>query len=158
MSVDAQRLMDSMTYINMLWSGPFQIAVSLYFLHRTMGWSIYAGLGVMVIFTPINVLIARKANKFQVLFWIMRFTLYSLCFAHKKTRLQAIRNYRWFYGASFEPTTLIWDGKPLALSNLRIREAWNSSILNLVYIMHQSIPAAPSPPPPLSPPGLNPGH
>ena len=32
------------------------------------------------------------------------------------------------------PTTLIWDGQPPAISNLRIREAWNSSILNFVYI------------------------
>ena len=134
MSVDAQRLMDSVTYINMLWSGPFQIAVSLYFLHRTMGWSIYAGLGVMVIFTPINFLIARKANKFQVLFGTMRLTLYFHYFAHKVSRLQAIRNYRWFCSALFVPTTLIWDGKPPAISNLRIWETWNSSILNLVYI------------------------
>ena len=66
MSVDAQRLMDSMPYINLLWSGPFQIGVSLYFLHRTMGWPIYAGLGVMVLFMPLNVLITRKVNKFQV--------------------------------------------------------------------------------------------
>ena len=66
MSVDAQRLMDSMPYINMLWSGPFQIGVSLYFLHRNMGWAIYVGLGVMVLFMPLNILITRKVNKFQV--------------------------------------------------------------------------------------------
>ncbi|KAJ7390651.1 Multidrug resistance-associated protein 1 [Desmophyllum pertusum] len=54
MSVDAQRLMDVMTYINMIWSAPFQVGVSLYFLHRTMGWSIYVGLGVMVVFTPLT--------------------------------------------------------------------------------------------------------
>lgn len=66
MSVDAQRLMDVMTYLNMIWSGPFQVGVSLYFLHQTMGWSIYAGLGVMVIFTPINFLIGRMVNKLQV--------------------------------------------------------------------------------------------
>lgn len=66
MSVDAQRLMDVMTYLNMIWSGPFQVGVSLYFLHQTMGWPIYAGLGVMVIFTPINFLIGRMVNKLQV--------------------------------------------------------------------------------------------
>ena len=32
------------------------------------------------------------------------------------------------------PTTLIWDGKPPTISNLLIRDAWNSSILNPVYI------------------------
>ncbi|XP_078381052.1 multidrug resistance-associated protein 1-like [Oculina patagonica] len=66
MSVDAQRLMDSMTYINMIWSAPFQVGVSLYFLHRTMGWSIYVGLGVMVVFTPLNFLIGRMVNNLQV--------------------------------------------------------------------------------------------
>ena len=66
MSVDAQRLMDVMTYLNMIWSGPFQVGVSLYFLHQTMGWPIYAGLGVMIIFTPINFLIGRMVNKLQV--------------------------------------------------------------------------------------------
>ena len=60
MSVDAQRLMDVMTYLNMIWSGPFQVGVSLYFLHQTMGWPIYAGLG------AINFLIGRMVNKLQV--------------------------------------------------------------------------------------------
>ena len=31
MSVDAQRLMDLLTYVNVLWSGPLQIIISLYF-------------------------------------------------------------------------------------------------------------------------------
>ncbi|XP_068685996.1 multidrug resistance-associated protein 1-like [Montipora foliosa] len=66
MSVDAQRLTDVLPYINLLWSAPFQIGVALYFLHRTMGWPIYAGLGVMVIFTPLNILITRSINKYQV--------------------------------------------------------------------------------------------
>ena len=66
MSVDAQRLMDVMTYINMVWSAPFQVGVSLYFLHRTMGWSIYFGLAVLVLFTPLNFLIGRIINKLQV--------------------------------------------------------------------------------------------
>ena len=66
MSVDAQRLMDVMTYINMVWSAPFQVGVSLYFLHRTMGWSIYFGLAVLVLFIPVNFLIGRVINKLQV--------------------------------------------------------------------------------------------
>ena len=71
MSVDAQRLMDVMTYINMIWSAPFQIGVSLYFLHRTMGWAIYVGLGVMVALTPLNFLIGKTVNKLQVIIYIV---------------------------------------------------------------------------------------
>lgn len=32
MSVDAQRLMDLTTYINMIWSAPLQVIFALYFL------------------------------------------------------------------------------------------------------------------------------
>ena len=67
MSVDAQRLMDVLTYVNMLWSGPFQVGVSLYFLYYTLGWSTFSGLGVLVLFTPLNFILSRKVNKYQVL-------------------------------------------------------------------------------------------
>ncbi|XP_015764594.1 PREDICTED: multidrug resistance-associated protein 1-like, partial [Acropora digitifera] len=66
MSVDAQRLMDLMTYLNSLWSSPFQIIVSLYFLYNTMGVSILAGVGVMLLMVPTNVLVSRIARKLQV--------------------------------------------------------------------------------------------
>jgi ATP-binding cassette subfamily C (CFTR/MRP) protein 1 len=32
MSVDAQRFMDLITYINMIWSAPLQVILALYFL------------------------------------------------------------------------------------------------------------------------------
>lgn len=66
MSVDAQRLMDLLTYVNILWSGPLQIIISLYFLYNTMGVSILAGLGVMLLLIPSNILISRVARKLQV--------------------------------------------------------------------------------------------
>ena len=66
MSVDAQRLMDLLTFVNILWSGPLQIIISLYFLYNTMGVSILAGLGVMVLLIPSNILISRVARKLQV--------------------------------------------------------------------------------------------
>jgi hypothetical protein len=37
MSVDAQRLMDLTTYLNMLWSAPLQIALAIYFLYQILG-------------------------------------------------------------------------------------------------------------------------
>ena len=66
MSVDAQRLMDLLTYVNVLWSGPLQIIISLYFLYNTMGVSILAGLGVMLLLIPSNILISKIARKLQV--------------------------------------------------------------------------------------------
>jgi ATP-binding cassette, subfamily C (CFTR/MRP), member 1 len=69
MSVDASRISDLCTYIHILWSGPFQISIAIYFLHQTLGSSIFAGVCVMIAMIPINGLIAtrsRKLNKEQM--------------------------------------------------------------------------------------------
>ena len=66
MSVDAQRLMDLMGYLNTIWSAPLQIVVSLYFLYNTMGVSILAGVGVMLLLVPANIIVSRISRKLQV--------------------------------------------------------------------------------------------
>ncbi len=66
MSVDAQRLMDTMTYVHIVWSAPLQIILSLIFLYQTMGPSIFAGFAVMVIMIPVNGVLASQSRKFQV--------------------------------------------------------------------------------------------
>lgn len=66
MSVDAQRLMELMTYINSLWSSPFQIGCSLYFLYNTLGLSILAGLGVMLLVIPVNMFFGSRISTLQV--------------------------------------------------------------------------------------------
>ena len=66
MSVDAQKFMDLTTFLNMVWSAPFQMCVALYFLWMTLGPSVLAGVGVMVILIPINALLANKNKQFQV--------------------------------------------------------------------------------------------
>lgn len=66
MSVDAQRLMELTTYINSLWSSPFQIGVSLYFLYNTLGLPILAGLGVMVLIIPLNMFLGSRMGSYQV--------------------------------------------------------------------------------------------
>lgn len=43
MAVDAQRFMDLVAYINMLWSAPLQIGLALYFLWDLLGPSVLAG-------------------------------------------------------------------------------------------------------------------
>uniref|UniRef100_A0A8C6YY21 ATP binding cassette subfamily C member 3 n=1 Tax=Nothoprocta perdicaria TaxID=30464 RepID=A0A8C6YY21_NOTPE len=66
MSVDAQRFMDLMTFLNMLWSAPLQIFLALYFLWQTLGPSVLAGVAVMVLLIPLNAAIAMKTRAFQV--------------------------------------------------------------------------------------------
>ena len=66
MSVDAQRFIELSSYLNMIWSAPFQMCVSLYFLWMTLGPSVLAGVGVMIILIPVNALIAKKTKALQV--------------------------------------------------------------------------------------------
>ncbi|XP_010186516.1 PREDICTED: canalicular multispecific organic anion transporter 2 [Mesitornis unicolor] len=66
MSVDAQRFMDLMTFLNMLWSAPIQIFLALYFLWQTLGPPVLAGVAVMVLLIPFNSAIAMKTRAFQV--------------------------------------------------------------------------------------------
>eukprot|EP00123_Amoebidium_parasiticum_P018424 comp24199_c0_seq1/m.44437 comp24199_c0_seq1/g.44437 ORF comp24199_c0_seq1/g.44437 comp24199_c0_seq1/m.44437 type:complete len:1466 (-) comp24199_c0_seq1:528-4925(-) len=65
MAVDAQRLMDLTTYLQVVWSGPFQIALALYFLYDCMGPAIFAGVGVMVVLLPLNAVVANFMSKLQ---------------------------------------------------------------------------------------------
>ncbi|EDV20618.1 uncharacterized protein TRIADDRAFT_60846 [Trichoplax adhaerens] len=66
MSVDAQRFMDLMTFLHIIWSAPFQIAVSMYFLWDILGPSVMAGLAVLILMIPINAYVSTKARVFQV--------------------------------------------------------------------------------------------
>ena len=65
MSVDAQRFMDIMTYLHIIWSGPLQTVLSLVFLYITLGPSIFAGLAVIILLVPVNALIANVSKRFQ---------------------------------------------------------------------------------------------
>lgn len=67
MSVDVQKIMDLIPFVNMMWSAPFQIAVALYFLWGILGPSALAGLGVMILLLPANAWIASQARKLQIM-------------------------------------------------------------------------------------------
>ncbi|XP_063232793.1 LOW QUALITY PROTEIN: multidrug resistance-associated protein 1-like [Bacillus rossius redtenbacheri] len=66
MSVDAQRFVDVCLYISALWASPIEIAVALYFLWGTLGPSSLAGLAVMILFMPLNMVIANYVKNVQV--------------------------------------------------------------------------------------------
>ncbi|XP_012560528.2 multidrug resistance-associated protein 1 isoform X1 [Hydra vulgaris] len=65
MTVDTQKCYDLLTYLNVLWSGPFQIIVSFVYLYLLMGWSILAGFGVLLFFIPISSCFSTFEKKFQ---------------------------------------------------------------------------------------------
>ena len=66
MSVDSQRFMDLMIYLNLIWSAPLQIIVALLMLFRILGYSVLAGFGMSLILIPINAFIAQQTKKGQV--------------------------------------------------------------------------------------------
>ncbi|XP_005063617.1 canalicular multispecific organic anion transporter 1 [Mesocricetus auratus] len=66
MSVDAQKLVEVVNYMHLVWSSALQIALSIFFLWRELGPSILAGVGVMILLTPINAVLATKNRKIQV--------------------------------------------------------------------------------------------
>jgi hypothetical protein len=66
MSIDAQRFMDTVTYMHTVWSAPLQISLALIFLYQAMGPSIFAGFGVMILMLPVNGVLGSQARKLQV--------------------------------------------------------------------------------------------
>eukprot|EP00158_Paraphelidium_tribonemae_P007083 Partr_v1_DN28105_c1_g1_i1_m55327 putative ATP-binding cassette, sub-family C (CFTR MRP), member len=65
MSVDSQRFMELCTYLHIVWSGPVQISIALYLLYQTLGPSIFAGLGVMILMIPVNGVTAVYMQRLQ---------------------------------------------------------------------------------------------
>ena len=65
MSVDTEHIQDLIGYLWSLWSSPLQIIVSLTLLYYTVGYSMFAGLGIMILLVPINGVIMAKAQTLQ---------------------------------------------------------------------------------------------
>ncbi|KAL1967684.1 hypothetical protein VTN77DRAFT_2941 [Rasamsonia byssochlamydoides] len=66
MAVDQQRLSDLTQFGMQLWSAPFQIFLCMVSLYQLVGFSMLAGIGVMILMIPLNGLIARMMKKLQV--------------------------------------------------------------------------------------------
>jgi ABC-type multidrug transport system fused ATPase/permease subunit len=71
MSVDASKIADLSTSINLVWSGPMQICIATTLLYKTLGInnligpSVFIGILVMVLMIPINMQIARYSRTLQ---------------------------------------------------------------------------------------------
>ncbi|KAG7137733.1 Metal resistance protein YCF1 like [Verticillium longisporum] len=65
MAVDAQRLQDLTQFAQQVWSAPFQIVICMVSLYNLVGWSMLAGVGVMVIMMPAHGFIARIMRNLQ---------------------------------------------------------------------------------------------
>ena len=66
MSIDAQRFIEIVPFLNTVWSGPFQFALAIYFLYDLIGVSALAGLAVFAILVPINIYGGKYGRTIQV--------------------------------------------------------------------------------------------
>ncbi|CAH1986538.1 unnamed protein product [Acanthoscelides obtectus] len=65
MAVDSSRISMMTIFINMVWSAPLQICLSLYFLWQELGPSVLSGLALMILLIPLNGYIANKVKTMQ---------------------------------------------------------------------------------------------
>ncbi|KAL5604443.1 hypothetical protein BROUX41_002415 [Berkeleyomyces rouxiae] len=65
MAVDAQRMQDLTQFGQMLWSAPFQIIICMWSLYDLVGWSMLAGIAVMIVMLPINGVISKIMRNLQ---------------------------------------------------------------------------------------------
>ena len=68
MSVDVQRFMDMMPYLNMIWSSPLQIGLAVYFIYQEMEEATFAGLSIFALAAPLNALLGVFLHRFTVHF------------------------------------------------------------------------------------------
>jgi ABC-type bacteriocin/lantibiotic exporter with double-glycine peptidase domain len=63
MSVDAERWPDALTFMPMLVSIPYEIAIVIWMLYRQISWSVFVGLGTIVVMLPLQVMVAKVFTK-----------------------------------------------------------------------------------------------
>ncbi|XP_022645623.1 canalicular multispecific organic anion transporter 2-like isoform X2 [Varroa jacobsoni] len=66
MSVDTQRIMDQVNMMNMLWSIPLQIGISIWMLWQQLGIATLGGVFVMILLMPVNAVVTILLRKYQV--------------------------------------------------------------------------------------------
>ena len=65
MAVDTQRLQDLTQFAQQAWSAPFQIIICMISLYNLVGWSMMAGIGIMIVFMPLQGWVARIMRNLQ---------------------------------------------------------------------------------------------
>jgi ABC-type bacteriocin/lantibiotic exporter with double-glycine peptidase domain len=65
MAVDSQRLQDLTQFLQQAWSAPFQIVICMVSLYHLVGWSMMAGIVVMIVMMPIQGFTAKLMKNMQ---------------------------------------------------------------------------------------------
>jgi ABC-type multidrug transport system fused ATPase/permease subunit len=66
MAIDSFKVSESCAYLHFLWASvPVQVIMAVTLLYRVLGFSSFAGIALMVLILPVNVMIARKFQEIQ---------------------------------------------------------------------------------------------
>ncbi|KAJ2476274.1 hypothetical protein IWW47_006361, partial [Coemansia sp. RSA 2052] len=65
-SVDVERIGGVADYAHIVWFGPLQIVLAIGLLYNTLGWSVFAGVAVMVVSIPLNGWITKRMRLLQI--------------------------------------------------------------------------------------------
>lgn len=66
MSVDSMKIQTTSEYLQMIWSAPFQIIVSMILLWFQLKWAAFGGIAVLLLIIPFTTLVSRKLQYYQV--------------------------------------------------------------------------------------------
>jgi ATP-binding cassette subfamily C (CFTR/MRP) protein 1 len=64
-SVDTQRLLDSISYLGILWGSPYQVILSMAFLYQELGLAALAGCLGLALLMPQNIIGGKIVEKLQ---------------------------------------------------------------------------------------------
>ncbi|KAJ2233691.1 hypothetical protein IWW45_003979, partial [Coemansia sp. RSA 485] len=65
-SVDVERIGGVTDYGHIVWSGPLQVILAIVLLYSTLGWSVFAGIVIMVLSIPVNGWITKRMRDLQL--------------------------------------------------------------------------------------------
>lgn len=66
MQVNTQAFLDFAPHLHTVWSAPTEILLVFIVLWFYIGWSMFAGLSVLVFLVPLNAVLSKKYNTFQI--------------------------------------------------------------------------------------------
>ncbi|KAK3097219.1 hypothetical protein FSP39_007607 [Pinctada imbricata] len=119
MSVDVEHLQNIIPYLWCVWSSPLQIGVALYFLYQTVGYSMFAGLGVMILLLPLNGFIMSKIHALQEKQMKQKDNRIKLL-SEVLNGIKILKLYAW---------EMSFKEKILAIRNMELKILWKSNII-----------------------------
>lgn len=70
MAIDVERFQTITPQIQQFWSCPYQIILALIYLYFTLGYSAVAGIIIMIVFLPMNIISSFIVKNWQVRFFL----------------------------------------------------------------------------------------